>query len=281
MIFLTKWPILALAAFLLLLPLCFAQDLNMTEEELNALIQQRIAESIPQQPQQPVVVQQQPDEVLHQKVDLLVSELGELKAVNERLQEKFTTLSLEFDAKLSQAAEQIFSQVSADTETKIKASEERVMLFTREQTNPVRMNLPSIGVFLMAVALFLILIARTYSFKGKEVAIAPKREGKEKPKKEPEKKKEPPKVEPPKPKPEPFKPAFEEKLPEVTIEETKKPEKKRFGLFRRKPKEEQPKIIRAEDLEFSVLAEKIVGSNLSAEEQLKVLEIYKEKMKHG
>lgn len=262
-------PLIVLATFLLLLPLCLGLDLNnMTEAEFNAYVTALIAERVDSQ--QPVIIQQEPDEVLHQKVDLLVVELGGMKAVNERLQEKFTTLSLEFDAKLTLLGEQLFSQIAGDTEAKIKGSEERVMVFVREQTNPVRMNLPSIGVFLMATALFLIFIARTYSFKGKEIAIAPKRE-EELEKKKVEVKKEKPK---PEPKPEP--------VPELKIEEVKaEPKKKRFSFFGRKPKEEQPKVIKAEDLEFSVLAEKIVGSNLTAEEQLKVLEIYKEKKKNG
>jgi len=170
-------PLIVIMAALMLFSPAAAQDLNSySEAELNAYIAQLIAQQQSSIQQQPVVVQIKSDEALNQKIDLIVSQLGELKASSDRLQEKFGVMSTEFDAKLQAAEERIASRQEAKVDEATSGQTAVLQDYVREQTNPVRMNLPAIGVFLMATALFLIFISRTYNFKGKEIHLEPKKE---------------------------------------------------------------------------------------------------------
>jgi len=174
----TNRPLLLIIPIMLLLfGTVTAIDVNASDEtELNAYIAQLIAEQQSNMPQQPVVVQIKSDESLNQKIELIISQLGELKATDDRMQEKFTTLVVDFDTKLAGTEERVAARQEAKLTEVTDEQTEAMKAYIREQTNPVRMNLPSIGVFLMATALFLILISRTYNFKGKEINLVSKKQ---------------------------------------------------------------------------------------------------------
>jgi len=137
-------------------------DINqMTPEELQAYIEQLQQET--EQPKMPIVVTVQIDEELKRSIDLLETEVGLLKLTNERMQERFAQFVTDNKENLDSTAQVVFNRVSEDTDGKLKNQSEELKEWIRLQTNPIRMNLPAIGAFLILSAVFLLWTSRIYN----------------------------------------------------------------------------------------------------------------------
>jgi len=97
---------------------------------------------------------------------MLKIEVGQLKESNAGMQQKFNTLAQSVKTDIEMSTENIILQVVAQTEDRIVANNTTLKEYVHEVTNPVRMNLPTIGVFAIVTTIFLLLIARTYNFRG-------------------------------------------------------------------------------------------------------------------
>jgi len=158
-----------LLIFVLLLLACpaLAQDFNaMTGEEIQAMINQQVADAIAAQPQQPTVITTQLDEDTRQTIDRLNNQINDLKASIENLNLRFAQMSEHLDVQLASATKDGKTHTTREIERVI--AEERVIAqaYIKEVTNPVRMNLPSIATFGVLTAIFLLWISRYYRPKG-------------------------------------------------------------------------------------------------------------------
>lgn len=158
----TKKILLLIAVTLLILSYAAAQDINaMTPEELQAYIQQLQAEQQPEPIVQQVIVSQV-DEELRQDIKLLVNELRDLKEANKRMEERFGKLVTDTDQKIQESELRTIDGVTKNVLGMFKVQEENFKEFVHAYTNPVRMNLPIVGVFLMMTGVFLLWAGKQY-----------------------------------------------------------------------------------------------------------------------
>lgn len=153
------------ALFLLLLcSFAAAQepDFNqMTPDELQEYI--TLLQNNQVQPQQaPLLVTVQIDEELRQSIDMLQTEVGQLKLTNERMQERFAQFVTDNKKNLDDAKTDIYNQTEIKINTSNEAQSKELKEWIRLQTNPVRMNLPVIGIFTMLTAIFLLWTSKLY-----------------------------------------------------------------------------------------------------------------------
>lgn len=149
----------------------FAQvpDLNtMTQEEFEAFILEIQGQQVPQVPQLPqqTTVTIQVDEELKAKLDILTGEVGEMKEQMKRMQEKFNVLAGETKTTVEENSDRVIMEVGINNEATITLLLNQLADYIAYATNPIRMNLPAIGAFMMLTSAFLIYISRTYDFKG-------------------------------------------------------------------------------------------------------------------
>jgi len=159
-------PLLIFALLLLACP-AFAQDFNaMTGEEIQAMINQQVADAIAAQPQQPTVITTQLDEDTRQTIDRLNNQINDLKASIENLNLRFAQMSEHLDVQLASAVKEGKTHTTKELERTLPMETKAVEEYVKEVTNPVRMNLPSIATFGVLTAIFLLWISRYYRPKG-------------------------------------------------------------------------------------------------------------------
>ena len=159
---------LLIFALLLLTCSAFAQDFNaMTEEEIQALINQQVADAIAAQPPaQPTVITTQLDEDTRQTIDRLNNQINELKSSIEQLNLRFAQMSEHLDVQLASAVKDGKAHTTKEIERVTAEEREISQAYIKDVTNPVRMNIPSIAVFGVLTAIFLLWISRYYRPKG-------------------------------------------------------------------------------------------------------------------
>ena len=155
-------------ALLLLAAAVNAQDFNaMTEAEIQALINQQVADAIAAQPPaQPTIITAQIDEQTRQTIEKLDNQINELKTAIEQLNLRFAQMSEHLDVQLASATNEGKIHTTKELDKKLPIETEALRVYIKEVTNPVRMNLPAIAVFGVLTAVFLLWISRYYRPKG-------------------------------------------------------------------------------------------------------------------
>ena len=166
--------IIIVAILILLSSFAFAQepDLNtMSAEELQEYVQQLITEN--QQPavMQPTVITIQADQQLNDKLDLLTSEVGSMKAEMTQMQDRFNRLATETETKIDQGATKGTADTTTITQKQIDAFRILTFDYIDQRTNPVRQNAPAIGVFLILTGAFLLWAGRQYKMTGGQRSV--------------------------------------------------------------------------------------------------------------
>ena len=147
---------------LLLCSLVAAEDVNtssMTTEELQAYISSLQEQA---KPMQPMIVTIDIDDELRKNLDMLQNEVSQLKQTNERMQERFAQFVTDNKSNLDAMKTDTYNQT--ETRVRVITGEQTTELkeWTRLQTSPVRMNLPTVGVFFMLTAVFLLWTSKLY-----------------------------------------------------------------------------------------------------------------------
>lgn len=159
----TKIIVLGFLLLLFALP-SYAQaddDMNTkTPEELREYIQQLQAENV--QIPQPSIVTIRTDPELSQQLNLLQSELADLKDSFNKMQERFNRLATDTDEAILRGADTIIKGVETNTQKQITDSTNHLEEYIDQKTNPIRQNAPAIGAFLILAGCFLLWASRQY-----------------------------------------------------------------------------------------------------------------------
>ena len=168
----TKKIIPVLALLLLFSTTVYAEDVDlsvMTPAEVQEYITE-LQNQTEQPQQQASVVTIRTDPELAQRLDLLQSELGDLKSSYNQMQERFNRLAQDTGEAILEGNKQVVSEIEVITQDQITISNEEMKDYIDYRTNPVRQNAPSIGVFLILTAAFLLWASRQYKLtnRGKQ-----------------------------------------------------------------------------------------------------------------
>lgn len=156
-----------LLAIILLIPAAMAQDFNtlqgtsgMTSEQIQAYIQQQVL--ISQQTQQPQIVTVQMDQDLLDRLDLIQGTVIQTKNEVAQMQGRFNTLSNNMENLIVNQAVGIVQQGNEDRQAQFNDNVKILKNYINYATNPVRTNLPIIGVFLILTSAFLLWASKQY-----------------------------------------------------------------------------------------------------------------------
>lgn len=156
----TKMTMLLFAA-LLIIPMALAQqpDTNtMTTEQLQEYIRQLQQAGQPQQ----TTVTIQVEEKLQQDLEMMIEEIKALKEANTRMEERFGMLVTDTDQKIKESEARSVDKITQNIAKFFETQDINFREFVAMYTNPVRTNLPIIGVFMMLTGAFLLWASRQY-----------------------------------------------------------------------------------------------------------------------
>jgi len=153
--------LLLLASLLLLSTACYAVDLNtMTPAELQEYVQGLQQQA--SQPAQPTIITIQADQQLNDKLDILTSEMANMKDELQKMQERFNRLATDTSEAIDQGNKKVVADTSSATQAQISAMAKEQKEYIDQKTNPVRQNAPAIGVFMILTGAFLLWAGKQY-----------------------------------------------------------------------------------------------------------------------
>ena len=163
-------PLVILLLLTLLAVPVIAEDTNaapvMTPEQLQQILEELREAQPVQQSQQPQVVTAQIDDSLRQTLELLKTEISAIKESNKRMEDRFNRLVSDTEQTIAASEKRTISQTTAnvilEVQRMFEMQEDRFKDFVDWKTNPIRMNLPIVGVFAMCTAAFLLWASRQY-----------------------------------------------------------------------------------------------------------------------
>lgn len=155
-----------LAALLLLLcGFCYGQDINATDVDVQDLMRQleesrgeldEVKEAL-RTLSAPQVFTVQLDDELRNKLNLLQGRLETVDATLGQYQEKFTRLRDDLGAKIEDEGARVKKEVVSDVEDRMAVQTTAMKGHMDYTMNPVRMNLPNFGLWLMVTGLFMLI----------------------------------------------------------------------------------------------------------------------------
>jgi len=149
------------AGFLILIalffvPFAFAEDIN-SPQPTPAELQQMIADlkgEVAQSRAQIVTVQI--DQSTQQLLQVLEDKMVAVEQKLDKVEERFLTLRKELSDKIDNLEKVVVAQVETNTNVKIDEAKKEIEDNTRAMTNPIRINLPNLGLWMMVTAAFML-----------------------------------------------------------------------------------------------------------------------------
>ena len=137
---------------------CWAVDIDvMTPAQLQAYIQQLEGKT-----SQPQMVTMQADQQLSNQLDLLQSELADMKEEMIKMQGRFNTLATDTKINIETGNNTVIDGVDTKTKKELGILQKSLYDYIDQKTNPVRQNAPAVGAFLILSGCFLLWASKQY-----------------------------------------------------------------------------------------------------------------------
>ncbi len=137
---------------------CWAADTStMTPEQLQAYVTQLEGEVI-----QPQMIVMQADQQLTIQLDLLQSELADMKKEMTSMQERFNRLATDTKTTIESGNKSVVTDIKTQTQVQLNETLNIVKDYIDQKTNPIRQTAPAVGAFLILSGCFLLWASRQY-----------------------------------------------------------------------------------------------------------------------